>query len=140
MVSEISSVRDKIITLHPGYFAMVMATGIVSIASNLLGFELIAWVLFYINVVAYGILWIMFLVRLIVYFQKIVDDISSHQRGPGFFTMIAGTNVLGSQFVIVAKNTLGGIILWLVGLVLWIIVTYSFFTLIFLKETKGKSR
>ncbi len=136
MVSEISSVRDKIITLHPGYFALVMATGIVSIASNLFGFELIAWVLFYINVVAYGILWIMFLVRLTVYFQKIVDDISSHQRGPGFFTMIAGTNVLGSQFVIVAKNALGGIILWYLGLVLWIIVTYSFFTLIFLKETK----
>ena len=40
--------------LFPGYFALVMATGIVSIAANLLRMEAIAWTLFRINEVSYG--------------------------------------------------------------------------------------
>ena len=40
-----SRLTNAVATLFPGYFALVMATGIVSIASFLLGMQAIAWVL-----------------------------------------------------------------------------------------------
>ena len=49
-------IRNTIKTFHPAYFAMVMSTGIISIASNLLGFTGIGYGLFYINIVAYAII------------------------------------------------------------------------------------
>ena len=51
-----SVIRNSIKTLHPAYFAMVMSTGIISIAANLLGFKSIAYGLFYLNIVAYAII------------------------------------------------------------------------------------
>jgi len=45
-------VDEAISNLYAGYFVMVMATGIVSIASYLLEILPIAWVLFQINKIA----------------------------------------------------------------------------------------
>ncbi len=45
--------QEGLRTLHPAYFALVMATGIVSIASYLLGMTPLAVALFWFNVVAY---------------------------------------------------------------------------------------
>ena len=43
--------------LFPGYFALVMATGIISVATYLLEMRAVAWALLVINVVAYVALW-----------------------------------------------------------------------------------
>ena len=45
-------VRD----LFPGYFALVMATGIVSIAAQLLQMPQVAWALLGVNVISYVVL------------------------------------------------------------------------------------
>lgn len=131
-----SRLTAAVATLFPGYFALVMATGIVSIAGFLLGMRPIAWVLLVINVVAYVILWLLTLARLIHYFPHVLADISSHARGPGFFTLVAGTCVLGSQFVIVAGNYTVGRALWLLGILLWPVVIYTFFAAVSLRENK----
>ena len=91
--------------LFPGYFALVMATGIVSIASHLLGMGSLAWFLLYVNLIAYGILWLLFVARLLWFSKPLIDDLVDHSRGPGFFTLIAGTCVLGSQLDLVAGDT-----------------------------------
>ena len=44
--------------LFPGYFALVMATGIISIACFLLQMKTISFVLLVINIVAYVVLWL----------------------------------------------------------------------------------
>ena len=44
--------------LFPGYFAIVMATGIISTATFLLGMKWLAWALLVINLVAYAVLWL----------------------------------------------------------------------------------
>lgn len=44
--------------LHPAYFALVMATGIVSIASHLVGAPFVPKALFALNLVFYPVLWI----------------------------------------------------------------------------------
>jgi tellurite resistance protein TehA-like permease len=122
--------------LFPGYFALVMATGIVSIASYLLRMPRVAWILLGINVIAYGVLGLMLSVRLIRYFPRVMDDLNSHARGPGFFTVVAGTCVLGTQFVIVAGQITVARVLWIAGIVLWTVVMYAFFTATVVRENK----
>lgn len=44
--------------LHPAYFALVMATGIVSIGAKLLGIQWVPQVLFSLNLLFYPTLWL----------------------------------------------------------------------------------
>ena len=83
--------------LHPAYFALVMATGIVAIACHLLGLERIAQGLLPVNVAAYVTLAVLNLARAVRYPARFVADLTDHQRGVGFFTAVAATGVLGSQ-------------------------------------------
>lgn len=122
--------------LFPGYFALVMATGITSIAANLLDLKPVAWALLYLNIAAFVILWAMLLARLILFFPRILADLNDHVRGPGFFTVVAGTCVLGSQLVIVAGQFEIAMVLWFVGLFCWTLVMYAFFTAVTVRMNK----
>lgn len=122
--------------LFPGYFALVMATGIISIACYFLEMKTLAIVLLVINIVAYALLWLLLLLRLLLFFGRIKDDLNNHVRGPGFFTIVAGTSVLGSELLIVANQFRIASLLWLIGLILWAIIMYSFFTAMTVRENK----
>jgi tellurite resistance protein TehA-like permease len=122
--------------LSPGYFALVMATGIISIAAELLEMRPIALALLVVNVIAYSILWLMLLLRLVLFFGRVKADLADHVRGPGFFTAVAGTCVLGTEVVIVNGQFRAGMVLWIIGAVLWLVIMYSFFTLVTVREHK----
>lgn len=129
-------VRRSAATLFPGYFALVMATGIISIAAHLLEMRPVARALLVINVGAYGVLWFLTLIRLVAYLPRLVADMKDHARGPGFFTLVAGTCVLGSQLVIVTGAYAPATLLWGLGIALWLIVMYTFFTAVTVREDK----
>ncbi len=122
--------------LFPGYFALVMATGIVSIATHLLGMDAVAWPLLYLNLAAYGILWLLTLARLLRYPARLTADLIDHARGPGFFTLVAGTCVLGSQLVILGEDFTTATVLWGLGVLLWLVLIYTFFTAVTVRELK----
>jgi tellurite resistance protein TehA-like permease len=122
--------------LFPGYFALVMATGIVSIAAHLLLMPRIAWALFALNIGAYTVLVVVLAVRLMAYFPRVLEDLNSHARGPGFFTVVAGTCVLGSEIVILTGRSGVAHALWIAGIMLWVVVMYAFFTATVVRETK----
>ncbi|MCC6608039.1 MAG: tellurite resistance/C4-dicarboxylate transporter family protein [Anaerolineae bacterium] len=122
--------------LFPGYFSLVMATGIVSIAAFLLEMVLIAQALLVVNVIAYAILSLLMLWRLFVYFPRVVTDVKSHARGPGFFTLIAGTCVLGTQLLLITKSQAVAWGLWGLGIALWLVVMYAFFTAVITRSQK----
>lgn len=122
--------------LSPACFGIVMATGIISIAAHLLAMPLIASILFWINIAIYVALWLATVVRLVIYPRHFFGDMVDHLRGPGFFTMVAGTNVLGSQFVILAGSDRVALVLWVVAIVLWLALTYTIFTAFTVKENK----
>lgn len=122
--------------LFPGYFAVVMATGIVSIAAELLGMILIARALLWINLAAYVLLSLLLLVRVAAYPRRVLDDLCDHARGPGFFTLVAGTCVLGVQMLVVAREPVVARMLWFVGIGLWVFVMYAFFTAVVVREDK----
>ena len=122
--------------LFPGYFALVMATGIISIACFFLEMRALAVALLIINVFAYVVLWMLLLSRLVFFFSRIKADINDHVRGPGFFTVVAGTCVLGSQLLIVLDRDRIAAVLWVLGLVLWVVIMYTFFTAMTVRENK----
>jgi tellurite resistance protein TehA-like permease len=130
------SIQQEIANLFPGYFALVMATGIISVAAYLLEMRLIAQALLVFNVAAYTILWLLTLIRLVRYFPRLLADLANHGRGPGFFTIIAGTCVLGSQLIVVTGNYTVASLLWLLGIFLWLLVMYTFFTAVTIREEK----
>jgi tellurite resistance protein TehA-like permease len=122
--------------LFPGYFALVMATGIISIACFLLGMQTISLVLLGINVIAYVVLGSLLLIRLLFFFSRVKTDIEDHVKGPGFFTVVAGTCVLGSALLIVIDQYRPAMVLWFAGIGLWIVIMYTFFTAMTVRENK----
>jgi tellurite resistance protein TehA-like permease len=118
------------------YFAMVMSTGIVSIACHLLGFWFLAIPLFWLNVGLYVILWVLLLIRVALYRQQILAEFTDHGKGVGFFTMIAGTCILGNQFVILLGFHRIGAGLLGIGLALWLLFIYGVFTALIVKGEK----
>ncbi|HOZ97180.1 MAG TPA: tellurite resistance/C4-dicarboxylate transporter family protein [Niabella sp.] len=136
MSHPLNLLRKEVANLFPSYFALVMATGIVSIASKLLNFLFIAEALFYINIVSYAALWIMVLWRLFSYFGAFIKDFSTHAKSPGFLTIVAGTNVLGSQFIVLFQNYQVASYLFYLGCFLWVVLIYAFFIIITVKQGK----
>ena len=131
-VPSTSAIAD----LHPASFAIVMATGIVSIAAQLRGFHAIALPLLWLNVVSYGILWLLTLIRIARYRSRVVADLWDHNRSVGFFTTAAATCVLGNQFIVVQSLPHVAIGLWFFGIFLWALSTYAIFTILTVKPEK----
>ncbi len=122
--------------MHPAYFAMAMATGIVSIASQLLGMRSIAFVLYVLNLVFYVALWALTCARLVRHRERMLADLFHHGRSVGFFTMVAATCVLGSQSLVVGGLYSVALGLWFTGIVLWAILTYAIVTILTVKTEK----
>ncbi|MCF6154322.1 MAG: C4-dicarboxylate ABC transporter [Candidatus Brocadia sp.] len=131
-----NGLKERVKDLSPAYFAMVMATGIISLAAHLLGMPFIAFALFWLNIIVYLVLWFLNVLRVIWFRSLFFSDMVDHKRGPGFFTSIAGSCVLGSQFVLISGNYRVAIFLWILGIVLWIALTYTIFTAFTIKENK----
>lgn len=127
-----SGIRD----LFPAYFALVMATGIVSIACHLLKMDFLAFPLFTLNQLFYIVLWLLTLARIFRHPSRLLSDLSNHRLGTGFLTIVAGTNVLGSQYVILKSNQTTALVLWTLGLALWLFLIYALFTVMTVKEEK----
>ena len=122
--------------MHPAYFALAMATGIVSIAASLLGLRPLALLLFALNAVFYPALWVLFLLRLARHRAAVLADLLHHGRSVGFFTVIAATCVLGSQALVVAGLADLARALWFVAIGLWVALTYGIVTLLTVKTEK----
>jgi tellurite resistance protein TehA-like permease len=129
-------VRVEVAGLFPGYFALVMATGIVSLASHYLLADGIAYVLFGLNVAFYVVLLVLSLERLILFRDRMWQDLASHRRGPAFLTTVAGTCVLGTQFVALTPWVGIGSALWILGIGLWLVLMYTLLTRIVVAQTK----
>ena len=123
-------------TMHPAYFALVMATGIVSIACQLLELRPVAVVLLWANVLFFVVLWALTILRLVRFPGAVAADLMHHGRAVGFFTTVAATSVLGSQLIVVAGASAPAGWLWLTAIVLWAAVTYTVFAALTVKADK----
>jgi tellurite resistance protein TehA-like permease len=110
----------------PGYFALVMGSGIVAVAARLTGHDVLGWPLFYVSVAAYPVLWVILLARVVRFPRAVLADFVSHERGPTFLTIVAANGVLGSQFAVFHTQTFLLPGLFWFSLALWFILVYGF--------------
>ena len=123
-------IEQAIAGLYPGYFALVMATGIIStdlamhhqasLSQDFLGMA----------TVFYGGLWVLYVWRIIKYPDRVQRDLGLSQTQFGYFTMVAASGVLGSRLY--AAHRVGfalGLAAIMMGL--WVVLTYWTFLRVF---------
>ncbi len=116
-------VRTAVSTLAPGYFALVMATGILSVGMHLRGFQVLSAVLLVITIAAFVVLVVLFAARMVWYWRAVAEEFRDPQRGFGFFTVVAGTNVLGTRLGLADAHPITAGLLVFSGL-LWVVLGY----------------
>ncbi|MCB0977688.1 MAG: tellurite resistance/C4-dicarboxylate transporter family protein [Acidimicrobiales bacterium] len=129
-------ISSNVRTLFPGYFAMVMATGIIAVAAAQQDLTWMAEGLYVIAAAAYVVLAVLLAARLVIAPSLIAADITSHAKGFAFLTTVAGTNVLGSASGIVHGWWTLAWWLWWVSLALWAVCLYSTLFAVVLKGPK----
>lgn len=123
--------------LDPGYFALVMATGIVSNAFFLQGQRALSDALLAVNLAAYPWLWLLTLLRAARSPTALADDLLSPRRVFLFFTAVAATDVFATSIGLrgFAGVALG---LWVFALALWLALIYlGFGVLLFRNHARG---
>ncbi len=115
---------SPIATLFPGYFAMVMATGIIAVGAAQQDIRWLAESLYATAAVAYVVLVALSGTRLLRFPRLLAADLTSHAKGFAFLTTVAATNVLGSASVVVHGWWDLAWVLWWVGVGLWLVLLY----------------
>ena len=121
---------DRLETLHPAYFAAVMATGIIAVGTTLHGMGWLSIPLFFVSVAFYVILVLALAARAMLHWRAVIDDVGSHSRGVGFFTIVAATAVLGIQFIAHTGMIEVGAALLVLAAVLLVVLIYGILTVL----------
>lgn len=110
--------------LPSGSFAFVMATGIVSTAFHIINASLISQLLLDVAIVGLIVLTLAYIWRLIAFRAELTQDAREPGRAFGFFTMVAGINVVGIRLYTVDSSTIT-IVLALIAMPIWLLLTYG---------------
>jgi len=110
-------------SLTPGYFALVMASGIISVGMHLEGFQVLSTVLLIVCGAAFVTLLALTAWRFVAYRAAVNDDFMDPRRAFGFFTFVAGTNVLGVRLGMEGWHVVTAVLLAISG-VAWLVLGY----------------
>jgi len=116
--------RRALATLDAGYFAWVMASGIISVGTDLLGYRLLSRVVLGVTAVAFVALALAYLARVVwfgAFFRQSLRDATTAMT---YFTVVAGTDVLASRLSM-AGHLLVTLGLGAAGALLWLVLTYG---------------
>ena len=116
---------NPIATLFPGYFALVMATGIIAIAAKQQKIDWLADSFYAVAAASYAVLTVLVVIRLVAYPQRLIADLTSHAKGFGFLTIVAGTNVLASASALIHGWWTLAEVLWWCSLPLYVVLVYT---------------
>lgn len=120
---EAPTIRGAVEGLSPGYFALVMGTGILSVGLHAVGLEAPSLLLLFIAAFAYVVLWILYIWRAVSYREAMLRDLRGPEMAFAYFTVVAGTDVLAVRLIQAGQI---GIALPLVSFaaVLWFVFGY----------------
>jgi len=116
-------VRAAVRTLNPGYLALVMATGIVSTSMSKHGAAVVSEVLLWIAAACYVVLIMLYAWRLAAYRAEVSADARDPGRSFGFFTLVAGTEVIGARLAADGQH-LAAFGLLAFGCLAWLVLVY----------------
>ncbi len=119
--------RDRIAaaasTANPGYFALVMGTGIVSVGMDNHRQVALSLGLLWVAILGYAVLVAVNVWRIIAFRRQLASDFTDPRRAFGFFTFVAGTDVLGARLAIAGWRGLA-LALLVVGAISWFVLGY----------------
>lgn len=116
---------NPVAMLSPGYFALVMATGIIAVGAEQQKIGWLADGLYAVAAASYAILAVLIVIRLVAYPRRLVADLTSHAKGFGFLTLVAGTNVLASASAVIHRWWTVAEVLWWCSLPLYVVLVYT---------------
>jgi tellurite resistance protein TehA-like permease len=116
-------VRQAVRTLHPGYFALVMASGIVSIAMHNHDLHVVSVLLLWATGISYAVLLLAHCWRLARFRPELTADLADPSRAFGFFTFVAGTDVLGTRLAL-DRHYAAGVAFLVIGALGWLVLGY----------------
>jgi len=122
--------------LFPGYFAMVMATGIIAIGAAQQEITWLGEILFVIAAVAYVVLALLLGARVLIARPAFVADLTTHAKGFAFLTTVAATNVLASAAGVIHGWWDLAYVMWWASIGLWALLAYSTLFAVVLKGPK----
>jgi tellurite resistance protein TehA-like permease len=93
-------------TLDPGYFALVMATGIVSIGAGLVGYPGLSRIILGVTIAAFVILVVAYTARLVWFGSRVERDLRNPTMAVAYFTSAAGCDVLATRLVTAGRLNL----------------------------------
>lgn len=109
--------------LTPGYFALVMASGIISVGMDLEGFAVVSAILLGVCAAAFVLLLALTAWRFVAFRSAVNEDFMDPRRAFGFFTFVAGTNVLGVRLGMEGWYWATALLLLFSGLA-WLVLGY----------------
>ena len=116
----VDAVRD----LHPGYFAFVMATGIISTGTFQLGPSWLSRAPLAIAVAGLVVLGAAVAIRLALFRANVATDVRTPERVFGFFTIVAALDVVGARLA-AGGHPLATAILAGLAAAVWLALTYG---------------
>ena len=126
MTARVEGVSTSAVaTLFPGYFAMVMATGILAVGAVQQDLGWLAETLYAVAAAAYVVLVVLTGLRLVRFPRLLITDLTSHAKGFAFLTIVAATNVLGAASILVHGWGDLAWVLWWIGVGLWVVLLYT---------------
>lgn len=115
--------RHAVAGLTPGYFALVMASGIISVGMDLQGRRTLSLALMVVSAMAYLVLIVLTVWRFVAFRREVNSDFMDPRRAFGFFTFVAGTNVLGVRLGLEGWHRGTAVLLTVSGIV-WFVLGY----------------
>ncbi|MCB9442058.1 MAG: tellurite resistance/C4-dicarboxylate transporter family protein [Mycolicibacterium sp.] len=116
-------IREGVRTLDPGYFALVMATGIISIGMLAHGMTAVSVVLLWLAGIAHVVLTLATIARIIAFPTEFRADVADPRRGFAMFTFVAATDVVGVRLNDDGHTTAACVLL-AIGVVAWLVLGY----------------
>ncbi len=109
--------------LSPGYFALVMATGVLSTAVAVAGAPGLSSALLLVTVACYLVLAAGYGWRLVSYRREFLADAGDPGKAFAFFTFVAASDVLGTRLAMGGQAWAGGVLLAAATLA-WLLLSY----------------
>ena len=126
----------RLSSAFPTYFAFVMATGILCVDAQHLGYPALAWVLIGFGLPVYWLVWACGLLRLLSAPAALWRELSHHASGPMFLTSTAASAVLGSDLIALGLPFRFAEVLFGIAIAAWVILTYAFLAAV----TEGREK
>lgn len=122
-------IKKNLESLHPGNFAMVMATGIIAIGLQNLNYPTLAKLFGAIAIIGWLVLIALSTLRVIYYWRAVFIDLTTPRMVFSYFTLVAATDIVGMLLHTNGYNTLA-LYCWFIAFSAWCLLLYLAFSVL----------